>query len=125
MSDISIATIIVSLIFIGTGMFYAHRCWILWNSTTISGIGIVLTKDKSFLKINFILVMVIGALTGLHILYVELAEHFGLLSAPFWSVFYMVYYLKIIGIMSAFLILANSWHKLLLKVNHWDRHWIK
>ncbi len=126
MSNISLVGIIISLIFISIGAFYAYRCWMLWNKISSSSIGVAVTMNRSFLQTNFKLVLVTGALIGLHSLYVELAEHFGLPSTPFgWNIFYLLYYLKLAVIMLAILILASSWHKFLLKVNHWNTRGIQ
>lgn len=115
----------VSLVLTCIGPFYAYRCWKLWRHTSITGIGVVVTKDKSFLSNNFKLVLAVGALSSLNVLF-NVAEHFDLLSAPFIvNIFYSVYYLNLAAIMSAILILALSWYKLLSKVNHWDKRWIR
>ncbi|MDO9098151.1 MAG: hypothetical protein Q7U60_08520 [Candidatus Methanoperedens sp.] len=125
MSYISIIGISVSLLLTLIGAFFAYRCWMQWRHTHITGIGAEVTKDRAFLSNNFKLVLVIGALNGVRVIF-EAAERLDLLSPPWlWNAFDFLYYLNTITIMSALLILSISWHKVLTKVNRWDKHWIK
>ncbi len=125
MSYISIIGISVSLLLTLIGAFYAYKCWMQWRHTHITGIGVEVTKDRAFLSNNFKLVLVVGALNGVRVIF-EAAGRLDSLSPPWLrNTFDFLYYLNTITIMSALLILAISWHKVLTKVNHWDKRWIK
>jgi hypothetical protein len=125
MEHVSFIGISVLLVLTGIGPFYAYRCWKLWRHTNITGISVEVTKDKSFLSNNFKLVLVVGALSSMNVLF-NVVEHFDLPSAPFIvNMFYSFYYLNLAAIMSAILILAIAWHKLLSRVNRWDKRWIR
>lgn len=125
MNYISSIGIGVSLVITFIGMVYAYNCWRLWRHTKINGIGVEVTKSRTFLSHNFKLVLVVGALSGLHVVFVTM-EELHLLSPPWLrNTFDFLYYLNTITIMSALLVLAISWHKVLTKVNRWDKRWIK
>lgn len=125
MNYISSIGIGVSLVITFMGMVYAYNCWRLWRHTKINSIGAVVTKDRAFLSNNFKLILVVGALSGLHVVFEAMGELHLLLPQWLRNTFDFLYYLNIITIMSALLVLAISWHKVLTKVNHWDKHWIK
>ncbi len=123
--DITIIGIGISLLLACAGAFFTYRCWKLWKHTNITTLGLWVTRDRSFLTSNFNLVIVIGALSGLHVL-LELGERFVDPSIPFiWNLFYLLYYLNLVSIMVVFLMLAVAWYRLLSKVNAWDKRWLK
>ncbi len=123
--DITIIGIGISLLLACAGAFFTYRCWKLWKHTNITSLELWVTKDRSFLTNNFKLFIVIGALSGLHVLF-ELIERFVTPSIPFiWDLFYLFYYLNLVSIMVVFLMLAVAWYRLLSKVNAWDKRWLK
>ncbi|VVB94445.1 Uncharacterised protein [uncultured archaeon] len=96
----------------------------LLRDTNITGVGIELAKNRSFLSMNFIFIMIIGALSGLQAI-LGLVEQLNLISTTYThNVIYMIYYLDLSGAMLALLLLTIAWYKLLLKVNTWDTRWI-
>lgn len=107
-----------------TGAFFAYRCWRLWRHTNITGLGLWVTKDKSFLSNNFKLIIIIGGMSSLHVLF-ELVELFDIqMSRSFWKVFHIVYFSNLVALMVVFLMLAITWYRLLSKVNTWDKRWL-
>lgn len=125
MRSIFLIGISFSLIFACIGAFFAYRCWRLWRHANIAGIGVEVTKDRTFLSNNFKLVIVIGGLAGLHVVF-ELVQFYLSPSTPLiYNLFHFVYFLNLASIMTAFLMLAIAWYRLLLRVNKWDRRWIK
>ena len=125
MDYITVIGIGVSLILACAGAFFTYRCWKLWKHTNITSLGLWVTKDRSFLTNNFKLIIVIGALSGLHVLF-ELWERFVILSTPFIrNIFYLFYFLNLVSIMIVFLMLAVAWYKMLSKVNIWDKRWLR
>lgn len=114
-----------SLIVACIGAFVAYKCWRLWRHANIAGIGVEVTKDRTFLSNNFKLVIVIGGLAGLHVVF-ELIEFYFSSSTPLiYNLFHFVYFLNLASIMTAFLMLAIAWYRLLSRVSKWDRRWIK
>ncbi len=111
----------VSLILTVIGPFYAYRCWRLWRHTNTTSIGAVVTQDRVFLSNNFKLVLIVGALSGLNVLF-EVAQYFDPLAKPF--IPNVFYYLNLAAIMTVILILAVSWYNLLSRVKRWDSRWI-
>jgi len=111
----------VSLVLTGAGPFYAYRCWKLWRHINTASIGVEVTKDRSFLSNNFKLVLVVGALSGMNVLF-EVARYFDLLSQRF--VPNVFSHLVLAAIMIVILILAVSWYNLLSRVRRWDSRWI-
>lgn len=117
--------IILAVILAAVGAFFAYKCFMLWRQVSTSGIAVEVTKNRSFLSINFKLTLVIGALAGLH-LFFEIWEMYGLPTAPFiWAFYNFFYYLNLTAIMLVLLIMAITWYKLLSKVDRWDRRLIK
>jgi hypothetical protein len=125
MDSINLIGIGIGLILAGIGAVYAYSCVMLWRHTNITGVGVEVTKDRSFLSNNFKLVIIIGALSSLHILF-ELVQNLNLIwTSLTLSIFNVLYYLDLSGVMLALLLLAIAWYKLLSKVNAWDTRWIK
>ncbi|VVB97825.1 Uncharacterised protein [uncultured archaeon] len=125
MDSIGLIGIDISLILAGICAFYAYRCVMLLTDTNIIGVGIELAKNRSFLSMNFMFIMIIGALSGLQVV-LGLVEQLNLISISYThNVIYMIYYLDLSGAMFALLLLTIAWYKLLLKVNTWDTRWIK
>lgn len=113
-----------SLLLTFAGAIYAYRCWMLWRHTSLSGVGVEVTK-RSFLSSNFKLTLIVGGLNGIHVIF-ETAEALDLVSPPWLKdIFGLLYYLNIVAIMSVLLILSIMWYRLLLRVNRWDKRWIK
>lgn len=124
MNYISLIGIGISLLLTLIGAIYAYRCWMLWRHTSLSGVGVEVTK-RSFLSSNFKLILIVGGLNGLHVIF-ETAEALDLLSPPWLKdIFELIYYLNIVAIMSVLLILSILWYRLLFRVNRWDKRWIK
>ncbi len=114
----------ISFILACAGAFFAYRCWKLWRHTNITGLGLWVTRDKSFLSNNFKLVIIIGGLSSLHVLF-ELVEQLDILMPQtFWKVFHIAYFSDLVALMFVFLMLAITWYRLLSKVNTWDKRWI-
>lgn len=111
----------VSLVLTGAGPFYAYRCWRLWRHTNTASIGVEVTKDRSFLSNNFKLVLIVGALSGMNVLF-EVAQSLDLLSPLLIPNVFS--YLNLAAIMTVILILAVSWYNLLSRVRRWDSRWI-
>lgn len=81
----------------------------------------MVTQDRVFLSNNFKLVLIVGALSGLNVLF-EVAQYFDPLAKPF--IPNVFYYLNLAAIMTVILILAVSWYNLLSRVKRWDSRWI-
>lgn len=114
----------VSFILACTGAFFAYKCWRLWRHANITGLGLWVTKDRSFLSNNFKLVIIIGGLASLHVFF-ELVEQFDIqMPQSFWGVFHILYFFDLIASMAVFLMLAIIWYRLLSKVSTWDKRWI-
>ncbi len=114
----------VSFILACTGAFFAYKCWRLWRHANITGLGLWVTKDRSFLSNNFKLVIIIGGLASLHVFF-ELVEQFDIqMPQSFWKVFHILYFFDLIASMAVFLMLAIIWYRLLSKVSTWDKRWI-
>ena len=125
MSNISIIGTGISMILIAAGMVFVIKNWVLWRNINLTGIGIEVAKDKSFLSDNFKLFMALSVLSGFNLVF-ELENNLAWFSPPpLKDLFEVLYYLNIITISSIFLILTIMWYKLLSRVVKWDRRWIK
>jgi hypothetical protein len=124
MDSITLIGIDISLILAGICAFFGYRCVMLLKDTNITGMGIELTKNRSFLSMNFMFIMVIAGLSGLHIMLGH-AERNIISTSYIHEVINVIYYLDLSGAMLALLLLTIAWYKLLLKVNTWDTYWIK
>ncbi len=122
-SIISIATD-VSLILAGVCAFYAYRCIMLLRETNITGVGIELTKNRSFLSTNFMFIMLIGSLSSLHVLLGAVEQQNFISNSLTHDVINVIYCLDVSGSMLALLSLTVAWYKLLQKVHTWDTRWI-
>lgn len=115
----------IALILAAIGAFFAYKCLVLWRRIDIKGVGIEVTKDRTFLSNNYKLVLILGGLASLHI-FLEIVERFYSPPAPFfWEIFYFVYYIDQVMLMLVLVILAVVWYRLLSRINRWNRRWIK
>lgn len=116
--------IVASFILACIGAFFAYRCWRMWRHANITGLGLWVTKDRSFLSNNFKLVIIIGGLASLHVFF-ELVEQLDIqMPQSFWKIFHIMYFFDLIASMAIFLMLAIIWYRLLSKVNTWDKRWV-
>ncbi|MCX9014257.1 MAG: hypothetical protein OIN89_05620 [Candidatus Methanoperedens sp.] len=116
--------LILAIVFVIIGSFYATRSMILWRRTSISGVGAAVTKSRSFLHNNFVLVILVGAFAGLHVL-LELIQDTVSIESPYINgLFYVLYYITLLAIVAILSVLSFMWYKLLLKINEWDKRLI-
>lgn len=107
------------------GSFYAIRSIILWEKTNIAGIGVEVTKSRSFLHTNFMLSSLVGAFVAVHV-FLEFIQHtVPIESTSINRLSLAIYYFTVLAIVSFLFLLAFKWYKLLSKVNKWDKRWIK
>lgn len=125
MNYLALIGISLAIILAAIGAFFAYRCYMLWRHINISSLGIATTRSRSFLSNNFRLTLIIGGLASLH-LFFEIWKLYDAPSTPFiWTVYILLYYLNLIVIMFALLIMAIMWYKLLSTINKWDNRMIK
>lgn len=116
--------LILAIMFVIIGSFYATRSMILWRRTSIAGVGVEVTKSRSFLHNNFILVLLVGAFAGLHVL-IELIQNTISIESPYINgLFDVLYYITLLAIVMILSVLSFMWYKLLLKINKWDKRLI-
>ncbi len=112
----------MSLVVIGS--FYAIKSIILWKKINIAGIGVEVTKSRSFLHTNFMLSSIIGAFVAIHV-FLEFIQHTVSIESPSLNgLSFALYYFTILAIVISLFLLAFKWYKLLSKVNRWDKRWI-
>lgn len=111
----------LAIVFVVTGAFYATRSMILWRRTNIAGVGVEVTKSRSFLHNNFVLVILVGAFAGVHVL-LELTQDTITVESPvIKELFPLIYYITLLAIVVILSVLSFMWYKLLLKINKWDK----
>ena len=121
---IGLIIISIALIFVAIGSIYALLSLMLWKDTNTSGIGVEVTKSRSFLHNNFLLSSIVGAFAGLHVLLEFLQFTVTIESTYLNRVFYVLYYITLLVIVIVLSILSFKWYTLLSKVNKWDKRWI-
>ena len=114
----------LAMIFVIIGSFFAAKSILLWRKTNLAGIGVEVTKSRSFLHNNFLLVLLVGAFTGIHV-FLEFLQFTITIESPYFNVlFYVLYYSTLLAIVFVLSLLSFKWYKLLSKVNQWDKRWI-
>ncbi len=113
----------ISLALTLIGMLYTYKCWRIWRNSTIPGVCVEVAQCRSFLSNNFKLILLVWTLNGLHVVIGTLESLDLGLTAWLQNIFNIIYHLNMIIIMSAYLVLAISWYKLLSKINQWDERW--
>ena len=114
----------LAMIFVVMGLYFAIKSILLWRKTNIAGIGVEVTKNRSFLQINFLLILLVGAFAGIHV-FLEFLQFTITIESPYINVlFYVLYYSTLLAIVFVLLILSFKWYKLLSKINQWDTRWV-
>ena len=121
--DASSIIINLTMILVGIGLYFTVKSTLLWRKTNIAGIGIEVTKNKSFLQDNFLLVLFIGAFTGTHV-FIDFLKLTIVMEAPYIETLHFMQILTLLAIMFVLSILSFKWYKLLSKINQWDKRWI-
>lgn len=121
--DTSSIIINLAMILVGIGLYFAIKSTLLWRKTNIAGIGIEVTKNKSFLQNNFLLVLLIGAFTGTHV-FIDFLKLTVVVDAPYIEILHFMQALSLLAIMLVLSMLSFKWYKLLSKINQWDKRWI-
>ena len=115
----------LAMIFVIIGSYFAIKSILLWRKTNLTGIGVEVTKSRSFLQNNFLLVLLVGAFASIHV-FLEFFQHNSSIESPYINVlFYVLYYSTLLAIVFVLSILSFKWYKLLSRINKWDKRWIK
>lgn len=119
------SSIIISLamILVGVGLYFATISTLLWRKTNIAGVGIEVTKNRSFLQNNFLLVILVGAFAGTHV-FIDFLKLTVVPETSYIEILHFTQALSLLAIMSVLSILSFKWYKLLSKINQWDKRWI-
>ena len=112
------------MIFVIIGSFFAIKSIMLWRKTNLAGIVIEVTKSRSFLQNNFLMVLLVGAFASIHVFLEFLQFTITIESTYINGLFYVLYYLTLLAIVFVLSILSFKWYNLLSKVNQWDKRWI-
>lgn len=114
----------LAMIFVIIGSFFAAKSILLWRKTNLAGIGVEVTKSRSFLHNNFLLSSLIGAFTAIHVI-LEFVQFTITIESPYINeFFYVLYYITLLVIVIVLSVLSFKWYNLLSKVNKWDKRWI-